>query len=67
MDKDHAVGFKEIIELDRTVLEDRFNLEGDEGAARLYMGEVNRGKFGGGFLYTNKERSVWGLWSASRI
>ncbi|HWQ76195.1 MAG TPA: FAD-dependent oxidoreductase [Syntrophomonas sp.] len=59
--KDHAVGFKEIIELDRTVLEDRFNLEGDEGAARLYMGEVTRGKFGGGFLYTNKESISLGI------
>ncbi|HPF21330.1 MAG TPA: electron transfer flavoprotein, partial [Syntrophomonas sp.] len=61
LDKDHAVGFKEIIELDRTVLEDRFNLEGDEGAARLYMGEVTRGKFGGGFLYTNKESISLGI------
>ena len=59
--KDHAVGFKEIIELDRTVIEDRFNLEGDEGAARLYMGEVTRGKFGGGFLYTNKESISLGI------
>lgn len=59
--KDHAVGFKEIIELDRTVLEDRFNLEGEEGAARLYMGEVTRGKFGGGFLYTNKESISLGI------
>lgn len=59
--KDHAVGFKEIIELDRNIIEDRFNLEGDEGAARLYMGEVTRGKFGGGFLYTNKESISLGV------
>ncbi len=59
--KDHAVGFKEIIELDRTIIEDRFNLEGDEGAARLYMGEVTRGKFGGGFLYTNKDSISLGI------
>jgi electron transfer flavoprotein-quinone oxidoreductase len=59
--KDHAVGFKEIIELDRTIIEDRFNLEGDEGVARLYMGEVTRGKFGGGFLYTNKESISLGI------
>lgn len=59
--KDHAVGFKEIIELDRTTIEDRFNLEGDEGVARLYMGEVTRGKFGGGFLYTNKESISLGI------
>lgn len=59
--KDHAVGFKEIIELDRTVIEDRFNLEGDEGAARMFMGEVTKGKFGGGFLYTNKESISLGI------
>jgi len=50
----YAVGFKEIIELDRSVIENRFGLEGNEGAARLFMGEVTRGKFGGGFLYTNQ-------------
>jgi len=59
--KDHAVGLKEIIELDRNIIEDRFNLEGNEGAARLYMGEVTQGKFGGGFLYTNKESISLGI------
>ncbi len=58
---DFAVGFKEIIELDPAVIEDRFGLEGNEGAARLYMGEVTRGKFGGGFLYTNKESLSLGI------
>lgn len=58
---DFAVGFKEIIELDRSILEDRFNLEGDEGSARLYMGDVTAGKFGGGFLYTNKESISLGM------
>lgn len=59
--RDFAVGFKEIIELDPTVIEDRFSLNGNEGAARLYMGEVTRGKFGGGFLYTNKESLSLGI------
>lgn len=59
--RNHAVGFKEIIELDRGIIEDRFNLEGDEGAARLYMGEVTQGKFGGGFLYTNKDSISLGI------
>ncbi|HOQ09519.1 MAG TPA: FAD-dependent oxidoreductase [Syntrophomonadaceae bacterium] len=58
---DFAVGFKEVIELDPAVIEDRFGLEGDEGAARLFMGEVTRGKFGGGFLYTNKESLSLGI------
>jgi len=59
--EDYALGFKEVIEVDRKVIEDRFNLEGDEGVARLFMGEVTRGKFGGGFLYTNKESLSLGI------
>lgn len=58
---EYAVGFKEIIEMDAAVIEDRFGLEGDEGAARLFMGEVTRGKFGGGFLYTNQESISLGI------
>lgn len=57
----YAVGLKEVIELDRDTLENRFNLEGDQGAARLYMGDVTAGKFGGGFLYTNKESISLGM------
>lgn len=56
-----AVGFKEVIELPRETIEDRFNLTDDEGAARLFMGEVTAGKFGGGFLYTNKESLSLGI------
>lgn len=59
--KNFAVGFKEIIEIERRVLEDRFNLEGDEGAALLFMGDVTLGKFGGGFIYTNKESLSLGI------
>lgn len=59
--KNFAVGFKEIIELERGVLENRFNLEGNEGAARLFMGDVTAGKFGGGFLYTNQESISLGI------
>jgi len=57
----YGVGFKEVIELDSALINDRFGLEGDEGAARLFMGEVTRGKFGGGFLYTNKESISLGI------
>ena len=58
---DFAVGIKEIIEMDKGLLEDRFALENGEGAARMFMGDVTRGKFGGGFLYTNKESISLGL------
>ncbi|MDR0433502.1 MAG: FAD-dependent oxidoreductase [Gracilibacteraceae bacterium] len=59
--KHFAVGFKEIIELAPETLENRFNLLPGQGAARLYMGDVTEGKFGGGFLYTNKESVSLGL------
>lgn len=59
--KDFAVGFKEVIELDSAVINERFALEGNEGLARMYMGEVTRGKFGGGFLYTNKDSISLGI------
>jgi len=59
--KNFAIGFKEIIEIDRGILENRFNLEGNEGAARLFMGDVTAGKFGGGFLYTNLESISLGI------
>lgn len=59
--KDFAVGFKEIIELSPEIIEQRFNLAGDEGQAMIYMGEVTKGKFGGGFLYTNKNSLSLGI------
>jgi electron transfer flavoprotein-quinone oxidoreductase len=56
-----ALGIKEVIALDSGVINERFNLEGNEGAARLFVGEVTQGKFGGGFLYTNKESVSLGI------
>jgi electron transfer flavoprotein-quinone oxidoreductase len=59
--RDFALGIKEVIALDSGIINERFNLEGDEGASRLFVGEVTRGKFGGGFLYTNKESVSLGI------
>jgi electron transfer flavoprotein-quinone oxidoreductase len=56
-----AVGVKEVLALDRGRIEDRFNLEGDQGEARLFMGDVTRGKMGGGFVYTNRESLSLGV------
>ncbi len=56
-----ALGIKEVIALDSGVINDRFTLEGNEGAAHLFIGEVTRGKFGGGFLYTNRESLSLGI------
>ena len=56
-----ALGVKEVIAMDSGVINERFHLEGSEGAARLFVGEVTRGKFGGGFLYTNRESVSLGI------
>ena len=55
-----AVGAKEIIELPRNVIEDRFNLAGDEGAARMLVGGTD-GVLGGGFMYTNSNSISLGV------
>jgi electron transfer flavoprotein-quinone oxidoreductase len=57
----YAIGFKEIIQLDAPVIEDRFNLQKGQGAARLYLGAVSGGLPGGGFIYTNRESLSVGL------
>ncbi|MGE5423544.1 MAG: FAD-dependent oxidoreductase [Ignavibacteriales bacterium] len=59
--KNYAVGFKEVIELPRQTIDDRFCLSGDEGAAQLFMGSLTKGRFGGGFLYTNKNSLSLGM------
>ncbi|MFO1442146.1 FAD-dependent oxidoreductase [Bacillus sp. Bva_UNVM-123] len=56
-----AVGVKEIYELPASVIEDRFGLTDNEGAACLYAGFPSNDLVGGGFLYTNKESISIGL------
>ena len=58
---DFAVGIKEVIRLDRQVIDDRFNVGEGEGAAHLFAGDITKGLFGGGFLYTNGESLSLGL------
>ncbi|TWH46748.1 FAD-dependent oxidoreductase [Sporomusa sp. KB1] len=55
-----SVGIKEIIELPENIIETRFNLRGNEGAARLAIG-CTAGISGGAFLYTNKESISLGI------
>jgi electron transfer flavoprotein-quinone oxidoreductase len=57
----YAVGFKEIIQLDAKTVEERFNLQEGQGAARLYLGAVTGGLPGGGFIYTNRDSLSVGL------
>ncbi len=56
-----ALGFKEVIALDSKIIEDRFRLERNEGAAQLFLGTLTRGVMGGGFLYTNQQSLSLGL------
>jgi electron transfer flavoprotein-quinone oxidoreductase len=57
----YAVGFKEIVQLEAPVIEERFNLPAGQGAARLYLGAVTGGLPGGGFIYTNRDSLSVGL------
>lgn len=59
--KHAGVGVKEVIGLPREVIEERFHLSGDQGAAYNIVGYATRGVPGGGFLYTNRESLSVGL------
>ncbi len=49
-----GVGVKELIKMPKDVLENRFNLKGQEGISMRILG-LTKGMTGGVFLYTNKE------------
>ena len=53
--RDVKQGVKEVIELPRKTIEQRFNLSGDEGVAWEFIGSCTKGLPGGAFIYTNKE------------
>jgi electron transfer flavoprotein-quinone oxidoreductase len=57
----YGVGIKEIIQLESSKIEDRFNLPPGQGAARLYMGRITHGLPGGGFIYTNTDTLSIGI------
>jgi electron transfer flavoprotein-quinone oxidoreductase len=48
-------GVKVIAKLPEQVLEERFGMGPDEGAAHLFAGDVTLGHIGGGFAYTNRD------------
>ena len=50
-----AVGVKEVIKLEESVIRDRFNLTENEGLAWMMAGYPSDGGMGGVCLYTNKE------------
>jgi len=56
-----ATGVKEIIELSPETISRRFQVEGNNGAVQLFVGDCTKGLQGGGFLYTNKNSVSLGL------
>jgi electron transfer flavoprotein-quinone oxidoreductase len=58
---DFAVAAKELLALPKEVVEARFNLEGNEGAAYSFVGAGTKGLPGGAFLYTGQASLSIGL------
>jgi electron transfer flavoprotein-quinone oxidoreductase len=56
-----SLAVKEVIALPREKIQDRFNLEGDEGVTIEFIGDTSLGMAGMGFLYTNKETLSLGV------
>ena len=56
-----AVGVKEVIQLSKQQVNDRFGCADDEGAAWLFAGSPSDGQMGGGFIYTNEDTLSLGL------
>lgn len=48
-------GVKVIIKLPEEIIDERFGITSDEGAAHLFAGDVTLNHIGGGFLYTNRD------------
>ncbi len=59
--QDMKQGVKEVIRLPQKTIEERFNLQGEEGVAMEFVGSCTRGLPGGGFLYTNKDSLSLGI------
>jgi len=59
--RDMKLGIKEVIQLPRQLIEQRFNLVGDEGIAWEFIGSFSRGLPGGAFIYSNKESLSVGI------
>ena len=47
-------GVKAVVEMEPEVINERFGIDDDEGAAHLFSGDLFDGVRGGGFLYTNE-------------
>lgn len=54
-------GIKEVRALPREIIDQRFNLTGNEGLAWEFIGSCTQGLPGGAFIYTNKESFSVGI------
>jgi electron transfer flavoprotein-quinone oxidoreductase len=59
--RDVKQGVKEVLQLPRELIEQRFNLRREEGLAWEFIGSFSRGIPGGAFIYTNKESLSVGI------
>jgi electron transfer flavoprotein-quinone oxidoreductase len=50
-----ALAVMEVLKLDRKIIEDRFNLEGNNGCTIEIFGDATKGILGTAWLYTNKD------------
>jgi electron transfer flavoprotein-quinone oxidoreductase len=48
-------GVKVIAKIPEEIIDERFGISSDEGAAHLFAGDVTLNHIGGGFLYTNRD------------
>jgi electron transfer flavoprotein-quinone oxidoreductase len=56
-----TLGVKEVVRLDAHTIEERFNLNADEGMTNEYVGYATGEVKGGGFLYTNRDTLSLGV------
>ncbi len=59
--KDVALAVKEIHFMPQELIEQRFNVTGDEGVVIEMVGKITQGMMGTGFLYTNRESITIGV------
>jgi electron transfer flavoprotein-quinone oxidoreductase len=56
-----ALAVMEVLKLDKKIIEDRFNLEENQGCTIELFGDATKGILGTGFLYTNKDSLSLGV------
>jgi len=57
----YYLGVKHVYRLTPDIIEERFRLDGGEGAAHFYLGHFMKRVHGGAFLYTNRDTVSFGV------